>query len=102
MPYCVASCFLAGGAIFGATAATSCSNSARVTTVLHSAALDLSTGGLSHKPVIVITAAAGPTVASPAAEPLALAALGDAGRAAGFAACPQATVVKSNKHKYPR
>src|ERR1700730_1038628 len=107
IPYWVASCFLAGAAIVGATAATSCSNSARVTTVLQSGALDLFTGGLSHNPAIVITAVAGPIFAAPpavlvAAAADAVAALGGAGRAAGFAACPQATAAKSNKHNHPR
>src|SRR5216684_1680752 len=56
-PYWVASCFRAAGAMVGATASMSCSNSARVTTVLQSAGLDLSKGGLSHRLGIVITAA---------------------------------------------
>src|ERR1700680_4910422 len=106
IPYWVASCFLAGGAIVGATAATSCSNSARVTTVLQSAALDLSAGGLSHIPGIVITAVPGPRVAAPSlfvpAALVAVAALGGAGGAAGFAACPQATVAKNNRPIHPR
>src|ERR1700675_1074754 len=100
IPYWVASCFLAGGAIVGATAATSCSNSARVTTVLQSAALAFSAAGLSHRPGMVITAGPGPifvaAALSAAAAPVAVAALGGAGRAVGFAACPQATAVKSN------
>ena len=105
IPYWVASCFRAGAAIVGATAATSCSNSERVTTVLQFAVYVLSAGGLSHNPGIVITAVAGPTLAAPA--PLVAAtldaatALGGAGRAAGFAACPQATAAKSNKHNHP-
>src|SRR6266849_4718293 len=103
IPYCVASCFLAGGAIVGATAATSCSNSARVTTVLQVAVFS---GGLSHNPEIVITAVAGPIPAAPAPVGVvalgAVAARGGAGAAAGFAACPQATAVKSNKHNHPR
>src|SRR5271163_1655809 len=100
IPYWVASCFLAAGGMFGATVATSCSNSARVTTVLQSAALDLSAGALSHSPAIVITAAPGATAAPPVtllAGADAAAALGGAGRVAGCAACPQAAVAKNNR-----
>src|SRR6266849_2199287 len=92
IPYWVANCLRAAGAMVGATASTSCSNSARVTTVLQSVALDLSTGGLSHRPGIVITAASRETpTASGALAATAwdgAASLGAVGGAAGLAACP--------------
>jgi hypothetical protein len=73
-----------------------------VTTVLQSVVFDLSTGGLSHNPVIVITGVLGLTVAALAgAAPKAVAASGGAGGAAGFAACPQATVATKNRHIHP-
>jgi len=57
---------------------------------------------LSHSPGMVITAVAGPTLTAPAPAAVvtlgAVAARGGAGGAAGFAACPQATAVKSKKH----
>src|SRR6476469_3779631 len=105
IPYWVASCFLAVGSIVGATAATSCSNSARVTTVLQSAGLDLSAAVLSHNPGIVITAAPGATVAATVltrAAGDAAAALGGAGGAAGFAPCAQPPVAKNIKTIHPQ
>ena len=89
----------------GATAAISCSNSARVTTVLQFAVLDLSAAGLSHTPGIVITAVDGATAAPPAVLPAAgdaVAALCGAGWAAGVAACPDASVVKNNRQIHSR
>ena len=89
--------------MLGATASTICSNSARVTTVLQLAALDLSTGGFSHNPGIVITAVAGASVVAAAVllAADAVAAFGGAGRVAGFAACPQAAVA-NNKPIHPQ
>src|SRR6476661_8280256 len=100
MPYWVASCLRAGGAMVGATVFTSCSNSARVTTVLQSAAFEAD--GLSHNPAIVITGVPGATVVPSAAlvagAAAAVAALGGAGRAAGLSAWPQAAVTRIDSH----
>jgi hypothetical protein len=60
---------------------------------------------LSHNPAIVITAVPGLTFAAALLAAVALdavAALGGAGRAVGFAACPQAAAAKSDKHNHPR
>src|SRR5258705_69758 len=100
-PYWVASCFRAGGAIVGATASMSRSNSARVTTVLQFAGLDFARAGLSHIPGIVITAASRGTAPLPgdlAAGWDTAGALGGGGGADGFAACPQASVGRKNRH----
>src|ERR1700730_701554 len=98
-PYWVASCFRAGGARVGATASTSCSNSARVTTVLKSAALDLSTGPSSHNPEIVITAASREILALVPAAGDGVAGLGAVG---GAPACPHASEGRNNRHIHPR
>src|ERR1700722_5150323 len=103
LPYWVASCLRAEGAMVGAMASTSCSNSARVTTVLQSAVLDLSTGGLSQMPAIVITAAVGATVAVSGALAVAVCAAGGGfGGAAGLCDCLHAGGVNKNKQIDPR
>src|ERR1700730_4098397 len=83
----------------GATASTSCSNSARVTTVLQSAALDLSTGRSSHNPGIVITASSREILALVAAARDGVAGLGAVG---GAAVCPHASEGRNNRHIHPR